>query len=96
MRSVAWRGKGETSGQIQRLLEMRLDCDGDALLLLLVDQHGVADHTGRGTCFYRTARAGDWQVILDPTVDTERLYPQTAGANVRSDVFVRRLESEPD
>ena len=56
-RRALWR-KGETSGQIQRLREMRLDCDGDTVLLL-VDQTGVACHTGRRSCFYRAWRGGD-------------------------------------
>ena len=60
-------------GQIQYLKELRIDCDGDTLLLL-VDQTGVACHTGRRSCFYRAAKDGAIVTILEVETSPERLY----------------------
>ncbi|MDQ1847732.1 phosphoribosyl-AMP cyclohydrolase [Gemmobacter fulvus] len=57
--------KGESSGHVQRLVELRVDCDRDCLLLL-VTQEGPACHTNRRSCFYTAIRAGDEVVISDP------------------------------
>jgi phosphoribosyl-AMP cyclohydrolase len=56
-RKALWR-KGETSGHTQRLVEFRLDCDGDAILLR-VEQTGPACHTGHRTCFFRAVHGGE-------------------------------------
>ncbi|MBL6933924.1 MAG: phosphoribosyl-AMP cyclohydrolase [Alphaproteobacteria bacterium] len=71
-RASLWR-KGESSGQTQKLVDMRLDCDGDTLLLL-VDQKGVACHTGRRNCFFRALRGGRLETIAEVEVDPETLY----------------------
>jgi phosphoribosyl-AMP cyclohydrolase len=75
-RATLWR-KGETSGQVQLLRELRLDCDGDSLLLL-VEQTGVACHTGRRSCFFRAWRQGEWVAIAEPEIPPETLYPMGA------------------
>ena len=72
-RGKLWR-KGETSGQIQKLVELRIDCDGDTLLVL-VQQTGVACHTGRRSCFYRRLEeTGELLEVLPVTTDPAALY----------------------
>ncbi len=77
-RGALWR-KGEVSGQVQRLVELRVDCDGDTLLLR-VEQTGVACHTGRRSWFFRALRPdGELEEILPVTVDPETLYGVKGG-----------------
>ncbi len=71
-RQAPWR-KGDSSGQVQRVRELRLDCDGDAVLLL-VEQTGVACHTGHRSCFFRAARDGALVEVAAPLVDPQALY----------------------
>lgn len=71
-RNALWH-KGETSGQVQKLVDLRLDCDGDTLLLV-VEQTGVACHTGRRTCFYRSLDGEGWRTVIPVEVDPATLY----------------------
>jgi len=71
-RGGLWR-KGESSGQTQAVRDLRLDCDGDTLLLL-VDQKGVACHTGRRSCFFLAPRDGELTEITTPEISPEELY----------------------
>lgn len=73
-RKELWR-KGDTSGQIQVLRDVLLDCDGDTVLVK-VDQLGVACHTGRRSCFYTAFRppSGEPEIIADVLMDPKELY----------------------
>lgn len=72
-RNRLWR-KGEESGHFQTVRELRLDCDGDAVLLRVEQTGGLACHTGRESCFYSRFESNQWQVT-DPVVkDPELIY----------------------
>ena len=65
-RGKLWR-KGETSGHQQVIRDIRLDCDEDVILLKVEQKGGIACHTGRRSCFYRTLKDGQW-VSVDPVI----------------------------
>jgi len=72
-RSRLWK-KGEESGHVQKVQEMRLDCDQDALLLRVEQVGGIACHTGRQRCFFRRHENGNW-VETDPVIkDPKDIY----------------------
>lgn len=71
-RKGLWR-KGESSGQVQMLKELRIDCDGDTLLVL-VDQTGPACHSGRRSCFYNLVDGDELTVDSDPLINPDELY----------------------
>ena len=79
-RGALWK-KGETSGHTQRVLEMRVDCDQDAILIK-VEQSGGACHTGRRSCFYRTVPLGNASAVAlefreDRVFDPKTVYKNT-------------------
>jgi phosphoribosyl-AMP cyclohydrolase len=68
--------KGEESGHVQKVLELRLDCDADAVLLRVEQAGGIACHTGRASCFYSKLENGKW-VSTDPVLkDPALIYPR--------------------
>ena len=68
-RQALWR-KGEVSGHVQWVKAIRLDCDADALLLLVEQVGGIACHTGRRRCFFRCLQDGQWQVT-EPVIERD-------------------------
>lgn len=72
-RRKIWR-KGEQSGHVQYVKEIRLDCDGDAILLMVEQQGGIACHTGRHNCFFRKLQGRQWDVIEPVVRDPADIY----------------------
>lgn len=72
-RNKLWH-KGESSGHVQQVREIRLDCDADVIVLQVEQHGGIACHTGRESCFYRVLRDGNW-VSTDPVLkDPNEIY----------------------
>ena len=82
-RKKLWH-KGEESGHTQKVLEIRLDCDEDVVLLKIVQTGGIACHTGRHSCFYQRfdgdAKSGDWQATDPVLQDPATMYGTPNGA----------------
>ena len=72
-RKRLWR-KGEESGHVQKVAEVRLDCDADAILLRVEQAGGIACHTGRQSCFYRKLDNGRWSITDAVLKDPAQIY----------------------
>lgn len=72
-RNALWQ-KGEESGHVQIVREIRLDCDGDAVLLLVEQQGGIACHTGRERCFFHKLEDGEWRAVEPVLKDPGLIY----------------------
>ena len=72
-RGKLWR-KGEESGHVQKLHELRLDCDADVIVLMVEQLGGIACHTGRESCFYRVYENGSWKTVDAVLKDPHAIY----------------------
>ena len=72
-RDALWR-KGEESGHVQRLKELRIDCDADTILLKVEQVGGIACHTGRRSCFYQRLEGGSWEITDEVIRTPEDIY----------------------
>ena len=72
-RKKLWH-KGEESGHIQKVKEIRLDCDGDVILMQIEQQGGIACHTGRESCFYKCLEKGEWVETDTVLKSPEEIY----------------------
>ena len=68
-----WR-KGEESGHVQKLHELRLDCDADVIILMVEQLGGIACHTGRQSCFYRVYDNASWKIVEPVLKDPAAIY----------------------
>jgi phosphoribosyl-AMP cyclohydrolase len=75
-RQALWR-KGEESGHIQHLKELRIDCDADTVLMKVEQVGGIACHTGRRSCFYRALENGSWRATDDVVKQPDDIYGKT-------------------
>jgi phosphoribosyl-ATP pyrophosphohydrolase/phosphoribosyl-AMP cyclohydrolase len=76
-RRKLWK-KGESSGHVQVVKEIRLDCDSDAILLLVDQRGGIACHTGRDRCFYKRLEDGRWEEVEPVLKDPKAIYESPA------------------
>lgn len=74
-RNRLWR-KGEESGHVQKLKDIRLDCDSDVILLQVEQLGGIACHTGRQHCFYKALKDGQWQAVEPVMKSPESIYTE--------------------
>jgi len=105
-RQKLWK-KGESSGYVQAVREVRLDCDSDAVLLVVDQAGGIACHTGRARCFFRRLEEGEWKEVEPVLEDPKEIYgvqqsavssqqSATTAAALRQDVLAvlaRTIES---
>lgn len=70
--------KGEESGHEQVVKEIRLDCDGDVVLLKVEQQGGIACHTGRRSCFFQRLEDGEWKIIEPQLKDPAEIYTRSS------------------
>ncbi|AQR65923.1 phosphoribosyl-AMP cyclohydrolase [Aquaspirillum sp. LM1] len=77
-RNRLWK-KGEESGHLQTVHEVRLDCDGDVVLFIIDQAGGIACHTGRESCFFRRLDGQDWQVVDAVLKDPASIYAAPHG-----------------
>ncbi len=77
-RNRLWK-KGEESGHLQTVKELRLDCDGDVIVMQIEQAGGIACHTGRESCFYRVFAQGQWETVDSVLKDPNSIYQHGHG-----------------